>query len=407
MPQLTCSDCIKLTQRITELELRIDTLHEIKVIEKDIVFLGRTLTDGNTADLADTEVWSADDNTETQAESVAPPAPITQEERWNIEGAKPKPQLNSTPAPWSTVPLRRGASRPSRDSGFGLPLKNKYSPLEQDFPPLRRDSPPRSRRRGDTAKAHPCGDQLYASTSPHRCSEAHALAAQDGLCRGLRASARRRLVQEAALRSRGLPHTSSSVGRRERETGGAQLRKGRSPMDPNAVPSVDCTPPSVLVLGTSMIRHVRVMNAVTSCHPGALVLDIKDSAPALLDFYPSISTVVLHAGTNDLKLEQSVKLEEDFVSLISSVKGKNKHCIVSGPFSPPRFGNMKYSRLRSLHIFLKKYCMDNQIPYVDNFLLFRCPDLFKKDNLHPNAFGSKLLSNNIELTLESAYCKSD
>ena len=440
MPSLTCSPecdgCVKLSQKVSELEQRISTLYQIEEHERDIdVILGRTMAAATSSQLASTELYVPSSSEKppnpspnSPVEFVVPAAPASEEDRWLFQGAKPKLHSSSTPAPLCpTAPSHHGAGNPSHGGSFKLPLSNKYSLLdEDDFPPLRRGSPPRPagqdpslaplRPRHGCSTAPPTHrGKLHFTPAPRR-SEAHqrAHAAPDGPHQrsrtsrmGSAKSARRRLVEEAAMRSREMPRTRPPQSVESAPGSSAQRKSRESSPDQGTASHLDQVP-SVLVLGTSMVRHVRVTNAFTSCHPGAQVLDIKDSAPNLLSLYPSVSTVVLHAGTNDLKLEQSEKLKLDFISLISSILASNKQCIVSGPFSPPRFGNMKYSRLRSLHIFLKKYCMDNKIPYVDNFLsFFRRPELFKNDRLHPNAQGSKLLSNNIQLTLESTYYKTD
>ena len=441
MASLTCSPecdgCFKLTQKVAELEKRISTLHQIQEHERDIdIILGQTMTAATSSQLASTELYLPGGSEEkspnpspiSPVEFAAPVVPAIEKDRWLLQGAKPKLQFISTPTPLgSTAPSHRGAGKPSRDCSFRLPLNNKYSLLdEEDFPPLRRGSPPRPAGLDPTLaplrSSHGCSTappthrgKLLFTPAPRR-SEAHhrAHAAPDGPHQrphtsrtGSAQSARRRLVEDAAMRTRGMLRTRPPSSAESAPGSSALQQPGGSASAPGTASLLD-QDPSVLVLGTSMVRHVRVTKAVTSCHPGAHVLDIRNSAPNLLSLHPSVSKVVLHAGTNDLKLEQSEKLKQDFISLISSILANNKQCIVSGPFCPPRFGNMKYSRLRSLHIFLKKHCMDNKIPYVDNFLsFFHRPELFKKDRLHPNALGSKLLSDNIQLTLESAHYTTD
>lgn len=154
-----------------------------------------------------------------------------------------------------------------------------------------------------------------------------------------------------------------------------------------------------------MVRHVHISGCHTSCHPGALVKDINTSALQQLCQRPSVSTVMVDVGSNDLKQQMSEKLKVDFVSLIDSVLNTNKQCIISGPLPSPHFGDVKFSRLRQLHIWFKGYCCSRGIPYVDNFTTFyNRAELFKHDRLHPNNTGSHLLSTNIELTLCS--CKA-
>uniref|UniRef100_A0A3P9LWL1 SGNH hydrolase-type esterase domain-containing protein n=1 Tax=Oryzias latipes TaxID=8090 RepID=A0A3P9LWL1_ORYLA len=167
-------------------------------------------------------------------------------------------------------------------------------------------------------------------------------------------------------------------------------------------------PPGSFVVGTSMVRHVRVEGSRTFCHPGALIRDITNSAHQLSLRNPSTHTIIVHAGVNDLKFQQSETLKKDFITLIHSIKQLDKQCIISGPLPSPRFGDIKFSRLRQLHIWLKGHCLSNNIPYVDNFTtFFNRPNLFKPDGIHPNQTGSQLLSMNIELTLRSVKLLSD
>ena len=161
-------------------------------------------------------------------------------------------------------------------------------------------------------------------------------------------------------------------------------------------------PPSVLVVGTSMVRHVAVHGGRTFCHPGSRVTEITSSALQLSAQHNSASTLVLEAGINDLKNHQSEVLKQDFVSLVDRLLDTGKRLIISGPLPPPRYGDVTTSRLRQLHLWLKGYCLGKSIPFVDNFAAFlNRPHLFKRDGLHPNQEGSRLLSVNINLTIRS------
>ncbi len=72
---------------------------------------------------------------------------------------------------------------------------------------------------------------------------------------------------------------------------------------------------------------------------------------------------------------------------------------------PPCFGDMKFSHLRQLHIWLKGFCRNRDIPFVDNFASFlNQPEFYKPDRLHQNHVGSQILSLNTELTPHS--CKA-
>ncbi|XP_036066899.1 uncharacterized protein LOC112142036 [Oryzias melastigma] len=161
-------------------------------------------------------------------------------------------------------------------------------------------------------------------------------------------------------------------------------------------------PPDSFVVGTSMVCHVRVNRSRTFCHPGTLVHDITTSAHQLVLHNPSIHTIIVHADVNDLKLQQSETLKRDFITLIHTIQQQNKQCIISGQLPSTHFGDIKFSRLQQLHIWLKRNCTTNNIPYVDNFTtLYNRSYLFRPDGIHPNRTGFHLLCMKIELTLRS------
>ena len=165
--------------------------------------------------------------------------------------------------------------------------------------------------------------------------------------------------------------------------------------------------PSVLVVGTSMVRHVRVHNGRTFSRPGARVKEVESTALQLCAQHSAASTLVLEAGINDLRDQQSEILKRDFTSMVDCLLDTGKQLVISGPLPPPRYGDVTTSRLRQLHLWLKGYCLRKSIPYVDNFMAFlNRPHLFKSDGLHPNQEGSRLLSVNIDLTVQSCTTTS-
>ena len=118
--------------------------------------------------------------------------------------------------------------------------------------------------------------------------------------------------------------------------------------------------------------------------------------------FPTASTAIVHVGSNDIRLQQSQKLVDDFETLIHTVLDTGKRCVVSGPIPSPCFGDVNFSRLRQLHIWLKGYCCVLKIPYVDNFRTFwQRRELFGRDRRHLNGRGASLLACNMDLTLQS------
>ncbi|KAK3505846.1 hypothetical protein QTP70_003826, partial [Hemibagrus guttatus] len=77
-----------------------------------------------------------------------------------------------------------------------------------------------------------------------------------------------------------------------------------------------------VIIGDSIVRHVRATAAKgkvhTRCLPGARVLEVSAQAPAILK--KNIGAVVLHAGTNDIRLRQTEILKKDFRSLVELYK---------------------------------------------------------------------------------------
>ncbi|KAK3528506.1 hypothetical protein QTP70_000584 [Hemibagrus guttatus] len=89
-----------------------------------------------------------------------------------------------------------------------------------------------------------------------------------------------------------------------------------------------------VIIGDCIVRHVRATAAKgkvhTRCLPGACVLDVSAQVPAILK--KNIGAVVLHAGTNDIRLRQTEILKKDFRSLVELVRTTSPmtRIIVSG-----------------------------------------------------------------------------
>ncbi|XP_063048606.1 uncharacterized protein LOC134442300 isoform X2 [Engraulis encrasicolus] len=160
--------------------------------------------------------------------------------------------------------------------------------------------------------------------------------------------------------------------------------------------------PSTVLIGSSMVRHVTLRNAQTWCLPGALVADVQSNVPDALSQYPTATTLIVHAGSNDIRLQQSKKLESDFLCLINTLSSTGKKYAISGPIPSVCFSAFQFSRIRQLHVWLMRHCRQEAIPYVDNFSAFwNRRNLFARDGRHLNRSGARLLATNLELTLEA------
>ncbi|KAK3509392.1 hypothetical protein QTP70_033165, partial [Hemibagrus guttatus] len=102
-----------------------------------------------------------------------------------------------------------------------------------------------------------------------------------------------------------------------------------------------------VIIGDSIVRHVRATAAKgkvhTRCLPGARVLDVSAQVPAILK--KNIGAVVLHAGTNDIRLRQTEILKKDFRSLVELVRTTlpTTRIIVSGPLPTFQRGIERFS----------------------------------------------------------------
>ncbi|TWW54729.1 hypothetical protein D4764_0249180 [Takifugu flavidus] len=96
---------------------------------------------------------------------------------------------------------------------------------------------------------------------------------------------------------------------------------------------------------SQVVRHVAVHDGRPSVTPGAppccggYILGLQLSAQ-----HPSASTLVLEAGINDLKFQQSEVLKQDSISLVDRLLDTGKRLIISGPLPPPRYGDVITSR---------------------------------------------------------------
>ncbi|KAK7903992.1 hypothetical protein WMY93_016599 [Mugilogobius chulae] len=323
----SCESCVGLSQRVADLEHQISTLFVKIQEERDVdLILGKTLTSANSAQLADTAQCSAVNASHSASPDPAgAPRPGTNDHKWIQQGARPKAPISSTPVkpnPWITVGPRkqRGKRASCSNSTIDITL-GKFNILDHEqFPP-----PTKKTRTGKPQfTPAPRSDRHAArctdNSSPPVLGNLHESEC-DSLAKSPPTTAPPPRGGSASC-ARGSPaprRLGASSALSPREQGDIPAPADGQPA-PQRQPHVSTVPsastsrpgPSVLVLGSSMVRHVRVRKGYTSCHPGALVKDIRDSAPSILRHHPTVKTVVIHVATNDLKYQQvsSVSSEE-------------------------------------------------------------------------------------------------
>ena len=156
-------------------------------------------------------------------------------------------------------------------------------------------------------------------------------------------------------------------------------------------------PPTTLIIGDSITRHLRFYNARTVCMPGARVNTITEALTGMLPSLPtSIQRIIVHVGTNDTSRKQSEVTKMDFQRLFSLLHSSGLEVFISGPLPTVFRGMGRFSRLLSLHSWLETQGKVWGFAYIDNFDVFwRKPSLFRPDGLHPNGEGSRVLADNI------------
>ncbi len=162
-----------------------------------------------------------------------------------------------------------------------------------------------------------------------------------------------------------------------------------------------------MIIRDSIVRHIHATLAEGKVHthyfPKACVLDVSAQIPAILKDDESIAAVVIDAGVNDTKLQQTETLKRDFRSLIETVRSTSPAMtiIVSGPLPTYRRGNERFSRLFALNEWLLSWYKDQKLLFVNNWNLFcERPRLFR-DGLYPSRVEAELLSDNISNTSPS------
>ncbi|KAJ0064096.1 hypothetical protein NL108_018618 [Boleophthalmus pectinirostris] len=157
-------------------------------------------------------------------------------------------------------------------------------------------------------------------------------------------------------------------------------------------------PPKTVIIGDSIIRHVRYFNTITHCFPGATVSQIMRRLPDLLQSMPSsIYRIIVHVGTNDIslgKLESTKRDFEDLFRLLKPWTTQGMSVFISGPIPTQNHGAERLDRTLQLNTWLSSVCRSHLINFIDNFNLFwDRPSHYRADGLHLNRRGSRLFKN--------------
>ncbi|KAK0132998.1 hypothetical protein N1851_031636 [Merluccius polli] len=360
-----CKSCVNLSQKISVLEQRIATLYKIQEAERnlDTIIFGPVQTSANSpGELATTAPYHADADFSPATASTppavaalaAPPVPAPDaipEGSWLRCGAKPKAPVCSTPShtvahqPWVVVgntkkrgrlsfhPLHQGKvgcdSPPSSPPAPDLCLHNRFTVLDdKEFPPLTGSShcsPRRKRPVSSTGCAIPAGSRPPVRPTTLRKAAALSFTPRSSL------HTSDAYTHQASRPRVSPPSIWASTGSSSARPSAGDSRSEGSPGIPPVGGSGPRSGPTTIIIGDSIIRHVKTKSGKTLCFPGGTVNDITEKVRNVLEAHPSVNTMVVHVGTNDIPRQQSEILKHDFIQLLNILKEARVRTFISGP----------------------------------------------------------------------------
>lgn len=157
--------------------------------------------------------------------------------------------------------------------------------------------------------------------------------------------------------------------------------------------------PDTLVIGSSIVRDVKLPAVSVRCYPGARVGDIEGNLRLLEKKNIRFRRIVIHAGGNDARRRQSEVLKVNVESVCKLAKSMADTVAFSGPL-PNLTNDEMYSRFSSFNRWLSRWCPENDIVFIDNWRTFwGKPGLIRRDGIHPTLDGASLLARNMAANL--------
>lgn len=162
-------------------------------------------------------------------------------------------------------------------------------------------------------------------------------------------------------------------------------------------PLSECTPaePDTLLIGSSIVRDMKLPAVSVRCYPGARVGDIEGQLRLLKQGGHRYRRVVVHAGGIDARRRQSEVLKLQVGAVCELAKSMADTVIFSGPL-PNRTSDEMYSRHLAFDCWLARWCCQNGVVHLSHHQAFwEKPWLMRRDGIHPTLEGASLLSWNL------------
>ena len=140
---------------------------------------------------------------------------------------------------------------------------------------------------------------------------------------------------------------------------------------------------------------------MVTCLPGAKVEDLLRHLDRLMCSAGEELVVVVHVGTNDVGKGRRDVLEAKFRLLGKRLKSRTSMVAFSEMLPVPCAGPGRQAELQSLNVWMRQWCREEGFKFIKNWGHFwERGSLYRKDGLHLNQGGTRLLALNIKKTVE-------
>ena len=180
-------------------------------------------------------------------------------------------------------------------------------------------------------------------------------------------------------------------------------------VSPRRVRTQTNSDPEILIVADDAVKDVKsIRNSKVLCFPKDNVSDINDRILDVVAAHPTVKTLILHIGTNDIEEKKSEVLKQHFKALFATLKSLDSdvRVCISGPLPSMSGGDEYFSRLFALSQWLSTACVNESVKFIDNFGFFWDRKHLFADGNKLNKRGLKLFAANVSYSIGMAPLKA-